>query len=247
MIHWTIVGAGRIGTFLSGISHHHTLVGRSQNLPQDSGPIVVCTRNDDLDAVLGKTQINRRSDLIFVQNGMLNSWLSKNGLTEVTQALLYFAISKRGDLPVDGGGTIVTGPKAQTFVDFLAKGGIKATAVDALVYQQGMAEKYLWNCIFGLLCQAKGSTVGEVVSHHYNDYEMLCNELGALTERGLGISLKPGWIERLAAYSNSISAYRGAVKEWPWRNGWVWSVAQSPLHRSWLQQANVDIAKSIRQ
>ena len=27
-------------------------------------------------------------------------------------------------------------------------------------------------------------------------------------------------LERLSAYSRSIADYRGAVKEWPWRNGW---------------------------
>lgn len=247
MTHWTIVGAGRVGTFLAEIVPQQTLIRRGEVIPYGNGPIVVCTRNDDLDAVLKATPEHRQDELIFVQNGMLISWFEQHGLTNVTQALLYFAISKRGDAPVDGGGTIVTGPKSQEFVDFLANGGINATVVGPLEYKQGMAEKYLWNCIFGLLCQAKGCTVGEVVSKHFSDYDALCNELGVLTAQGLGISLKPGWVERLAEYSNSISAYRGAVKEWPWRNGWLWSLAHSPLHRHWLQVAKVDIPNSVGQ
>ena len=104
-----------------------------------------------------------------------------------------------------------------------------------------MAEQYLWNCLFGLLCQAKRCTVGEIVESHSEDYEALCHELGALTEQGLGIDLKEGWIARLADYSRSISNYQGAVKEWPWRNGWLWNLAQSPRHQYWLEQAGVKL------
>ena len=244
MTNWTIVGAGRIGSFLAGINPHTTLVTRGQQISEGEGPIVVCTRNDDLDAVLHATPRSRHHELLFVQNGMLRRWLRDRQLTSCTQALLYFAISKRGDVPVDGGSTLVTGAQALNFVELLHQGGIQAQVVDELSFQQGMAEKYLWNCLFGLLCQAKGCTVGAVVDTHYADYEALSLELGALTEAGLGISLKSGWIERLAAYSRSIPDYEGAVKEWPWRNGWLWQQAQSPLHQYWLEQAKVSLPET---
>jgi hypothetical protein len=40
--------------------------------------------------------------LVFVQNGYLESFLQSKGLTANTQALLCFAVSKRGLAPVDG-------------------------------------------------------------------------------------------------------------------------------------------------
>ena len=67
-----------------------------------SGPIYVCTRNDDLLDVLNKTPKKRREDLVFLQNGILEPFLNEHGLHDNTQGLIYFAISKRGETPIDG-------------------------------------------------------------------------------------------------------------------------------------------------
>jgi hypothetical protein len=52
-----IVGGGRVGRMLMSLgSGRDVLVGRGQEVPAEpSGPILVCTRNDDLDAVLDAT------------------------------------------------------------------------------------------------------------------------------------------------------------------------------------------------
>jgi len=67
-----------------------------------SGPIYVCTRNNDLDTVINKTPIDRRTDLVFLQNGILTEFLEGKGLEENTQGLVYFAVAKLGDEPIDG-------------------------------------------------------------------------------------------------------------------------------------------------
>lgn len=68
---------------------------------------------------------------MFIQNGMLQPWLDSNGLSGCTQALVYFAVAKLGEAPVDGktrtnpeGLTAVNGPQAQAFSDLLKAGGL---------------------------------------------------------------------------------------------------------------------------
>ncbi len=57
-----IVGAGRVGQALEKMGlGRDVLVRRGEKVPEDStGPIFVCTRNDDLDAVLQATPPSRR-------------------------------------------------------------------------------------------------------------------------------------------------------------------------------------------
>ena len=52
--------------------------------------------------VVANTPEDRREDLVFLQNGMLQPWLDAQGLGDNTQALIYFAVAKLGDKPTDG-------------------------------------------------------------------------------------------------------------------------------------------------
>lgn len=56
-----IVGGGRVGTALRDMGDgRDVLIGRGQPVPADfDGPVLVCTRNDDLDAVLEATPPSR--------------------------------------------------------------------------------------------------------------------------------------------------------------------------------------------
>jgi len=71
-------------------------VGRTDSIEDKGpGPIYVCTRNDDSASVIEKTPSPRRSDLVFLQNGMLGPFLKEYGLEKNTQALIYFAVAKK--------------------------------------------------------------------------------------------------------------------------------------------------------
>lgn len=224
-----MVGGGRIGLALMDMGAD-LLVSRGEPVPEGAGPIWVCTRNDDLDAVLSQTPPARRADLVFVQNGMIEPWLEEKGLGGNTQALLYFAVSARGAPPEDGGGTVAWGPWAQALVARLAVGGIDARVVSRAELRAQAVEKLIWNCVFGLLCEARGASVGELVQGHHAEVEALSLELAAVAERSLGVTLPAGLVERLCAYSLTIPSYRGAVKEWRWRNGWFVAQGGAPLH-----------------
>ena len=236
----TIIGAGRIGTALAALAGTEP-VRRGQPIPDRPGPIIVCTRNNDLAGVVAATPAQRRSDLVFVQNGMLHTWLEERELAENTRALLYFAVGRIGAAPVDGGRSVVTGPHAEAFCALLASGGLRCRAITAADYTGEMVEKFLWNCIFGLLCQRHGATVGEVVSQHHDELTALTRELVGVCDRALGgvaLPIDP-LVARLCDYSMSIADYRGAVKEWPWRNGWLIERERSPLHAALLDDLSL--------
>ena len=240
-----IVGGGRIGTALAQMCQQQgqeaIMVRRGSPIPSEGGPIYVCTRNDDLDSVVGATLPQRRQDLVFLQNGMLQSWLKQQGLDHNTQALVYFAVQKLGDTPIDGGGTVVFGRWADSFAQLLQTAGIDCTVVDRTAYDRQMVEKLLWNCIFGLLSQNLQKSVGAIADQHPSDVDTLVRELAPLATTKLGIQLNPGVTERLCDYSRSVADYRGAVKELPWRNGWFLNIAHTPMHTQWLRQVGIDI------
>ena len=76
---------------------------RESSIPESvTGPIYVCTRNNDLEAIISKTPSSRLQDLVFLQNGILTNYLASKGLSDNTQGLVYFAVAKKGDKPIDG-------------------------------------------------------------------------------------------------------------------------------------------------
>ena len=84
----TFIGGGRIGNALVGMgAGKDVIIHRDDPFPADAppGPILVCTRNDSLDVVVERTPENRRQDLVFLQNGMLEPWLEKRGLADSSQ------------------------------------------------------------------------------------------------------------------------------------------------------------------
>ncbi len=232
----TIIGAGRVGLALAKIAKTAPHArGQSWSKAQP-GPLIVCTRNDDLAGVIQATPPTRRADLVFIQNGMIAPLLKEHGLLQNTQALVYFAVSAKGREPVDGGGTVVFGPWAQEFQSLLGQASLGCTVVDSQSFQRQMVEKLLWNCVFGLLCQRHSASVGTLVQAHRPEIHALNDELQGVAERALDLQLQPGVVQRLCDYSLKIADYKGAVKELPWRNGWFLAQEHSPLHSQWLQE-----------
>ncbi len=244
-----IIGAGRIGGALAALCADKGLAcdlltrEQGQVLAHEVGsPVLVAVRNDDLDPVLERVPKARRGDLVLIQNGMLRPWLRERGLGEVTRGLLFFAVGRRGDRPLPGSPSPFTGPHASAMVTWLTRLGLPAEVVDTPTFAAIELEKLIWNCAFGLLCQVHAVDVGIIVEQHGDELQALVTEMAAIGARTLGVELEVGpLVERLSAYSRSIARYRGAVKEWPWRNGWfVRSAANEglamPTHRALLDR-----------
>lgn len=233
----TLIGAGRVGGALAAAATQHEesciLVDRHrgwESLTTTTGPILVTVRNDDLQEVLVRVPGSRRDDLVFVQNGMLRDWLAQEGLAHATRGLLFFAVPSRG-APIDPGGTSVFwGRHAAVVVRFLTALQISAQAVETRPFAVLELEKLTWNAAFGLLCERFKTAVGVVVEAHAQPMHALLEELIDVGDRALDLGLsaeeRGAMVARLTQYSLSIPSYRGAVKEWPWRNGWFVEQAQ---------------------
>ena len=153
------------------------------------------------------------------------------GLSEIienaTQALLYVAVSKKGAEPVDGGGTVVTGP----FVNFsnpLAK-GISVRWLNGLHTKDGREiclELRVWFALFVFSC-----SVGAVVEQHREQADALWGaEYGSF-------GWMRHWSSGLWPLMSLFHVYlwlQGAVKEWPWRNGWLWDRVQGFEHAHYI-------------
>jgi hypothetical protein len=211
--------------------------------PDQSGPILVATRNDDLAQVVAKTPGPRRHDLVFVQNGMLRPWLEAQGLAAATRGILRLAVASLGSPLVVGEPSLFVGPHAVSVASWFADLGISALAVDEDEFAQLELEKLVWICAMGLLCDAHACSVGRVISDHAAAAHDLVRELGAFAGREIQVKLALDdlW-DAVARYSLTIPNFRASVKEWPWRNGWFVTRAREcgkdlPLHHFWLQKA----------
>ncbi|KAI7836615.1 hypothetical protein COHA_009500 [Chlorella ohadii] len=254
---FVIVGGGRVGQALADMGAGADLmVRRGEAVPADApaGPIVVCTRNDDLQAVVDATPAERRKDLVFIQNGMLQPWLDERGLGDATQVLVYFAVAKKGDAPTDGktdvnpeGLTAAYGPHAAAVAARLHAAGLSCKVLDRPAFACSMLEKLIWICAFMLVgARHGGCTVGEVESQHTAEVSALIGELAAAGSQALGVQLEPGVEARLLAYARSVAHFPTAVKEFQWRNGWFHSLSAAaaaagrpdpcPTHTAWLRE-----------
>lgn len=201
-----IVGAGRVGHVFARAGG--TLVRRGEPIP-NGAPIVVCTRNDDVEAVIAATPATSRASLVFVQNGILRPLLTKWGLRSATVGVLYFAASDLSGNAVPGPPSRFAGPNASVMIAMLRRLGLPAersTDIDG-----DAARKLLWNVVYGVLGEAHDAPVGEVPEE---DVRRLVDELAPV----LGVAPDA---EPLLAYAGSIPDFRASVKEWRWRNGYV--------------------------
>ncbi|KAG9150883.1 hypothetical protein Leryth_003019 [Lithospermum erythrorhizon] len=254
-----IVGGGRVGKALQEMGNGDDfLVKRGEAMPMEfEGPILVCTRNDDLDAVLHSTPKSRWNDLVFFQNGMLEPWFESKGLGDADQVLAYFAVSKLGEPPIDGktdtnpeGLTAAYGKWGSAVAERLLAGGLSCKVLDKEAFQKQMLEKLIWICAFMLVgARHPGATVGVVEKEYRSEVSSLISELAGAAAAEKGLVFEPAMEDRLCAYSRAVAHFPTAVKEFKWRNGWFYSLSEKaialgkpdpcPLHTSWLKELKI--------
>jgi hypothetical protein len=243
-----VIGAGRIGTALHQRAAERgqpcTLVTRDEGWDLLEGgpgaPILVAVRNDDLERVVARVPVHRLVDLVFIQNGMLRPWLRAHGLPIATRGLLYFAVPSRGAPIQPGGVSPFFGQRAPEAVSWLVELGLEAQVVNWPRFCSRELEKLIWNAAFGLLCEHLDTDVGGVCTEHFLELRSLVSELRRVGRAALGIDVPLEFLlHRLCTYSSTIPRYRGSVKEWEYRNGWLVRAAEefrvsTPLHRELL-------------
>ena len=225
-----IIGNGRIGNFLfeSNNKKDVLLGSRGDSIPAATrGPIYICTRNNDLDAIIEKTPADRKEDLVFLQNGILTNYLSDKGLSKNTQGLIYFAVSKKGEKPIDGvtdlnpeGLTAITGKWAGDFAMRMKSAGLSCHVLGYKEWEVAMIEKHIWICAFMAVGAKHKASVGEVEKAHSTEVKELIEELAYAATLETKIVFPPGLSDRLCAYARSVAHFPTALKEFEWRNGW---------------------------
>ncbi len=226
-----VIGAGRIGQALAKAADC-SLVTRHRGwyvLDEAAGdPIAVCVRNDDLGAVLAQVPSHRRSDLVFVQNGMIDPWLEDHGLEGNTRGLLFFAVATRGGPIEPGGISRFTGPHANAMTRWIERLGPRAESIGRRAFAAAMLEKLIWNSALGLLCTRFEVDVGTVLADHADELASLSRELAAVGRVALDIDLDDAaLLANLRAYSGSIPRFRAGLSEWRWRGGWFADTAHA--------------------
>ncbi len=204
-----IVGSGRVGRVLA--RDGGVLVGRGEPIPSGA-PIVVCTRNDDVEGVIAATPAPARGDLVFIQNGVLAPILARWGLLEATQGVLWFAAADRSGRAEPGPPSLFWGRHAEALVATLHRLGLPAEVLpgpEAL--RQAIHHKLLWNVVYGLLGERYGVPVGRVPEA---EVRALVAELAPV----LDVPADPA---PHLAYAASIPDFPASLKEWSWRNGYV--------------------------
>lgn len=248
-----ILGRGRIGTMMhelagrAGVSA--TLLGRDDNdapvaRAHPGRPIVVCTRNDDLEGVLADVHPDNHADLVFVQNGLIQGWLADRGLGGCTQGVLYVAVPTVGAAPTAGGDSLFWGRHATTVAGLMQRAGVSArTTPDQDVYLREAGVKLLWICAFGVIGQATGRPVGELARDEKAAVRALVAELAPVVGHALGVVIPvSAAADEALRYARAIPDYRASLKEWAWRDGAVLAVAEElgvplPQHTAWLARA----------
>jgi len=243
-----MIGGGRIGSL---ISQNAKLLGRNDPISTSidangSGPIFIATRNDVLESIVDDCPASRRKDLVFLQNGHLDNFLESKGLLDNTQVLLYLAVTALGEPPIDGitsvnpeGLTAATGIHSQAFADRLGDLGLKCNVLNAEEYRPAMFEKLIWIATYMLVGTAKDcSSVGQAGAEHTKLVQDVISELVSAISTKEGITFKPGSIERLAAYTDVVSNFPCAVKEFEWRNKYFYDLGDDacPLHNGLLKE-----------
>jgi len=259
-----VVGAeGRIGHLLCGmtegpwrpvpVTRHSDPARLSEPLEGPRAPIVLCTRNDDLDAIVTYVHPSRHADLVFVQNGAIRPWLVQRGLesgpadpfphVEPDRGVLWVAVPKRGDTPVPGGASVFSGHWGPALAQMLDRHGVDACAVERVELAREEAVKLAWICATGLLGSATGEGVGGIDAHHADDLESLVRELFTVLCISPGLDIDAdALVARVQAYSARIPHFPARLKEWRWRNGAVLRTAEAaglgtPVHDHWLERA----------
>lgn len=231
-----IIGGGRVGEALLQMgTGKDVLVRRGEPFPADApaGPIYVCTRNDALKDVIAMTPKERWEDLVFIQNGALLPFLGRELGSDVpvTVLLVYFAVAKKGEAPLDGktdtdpdglSAVNATGKWAGEVESRLTKANLACRVLAEPAFTQAYWEKNIWIAAYMLAgALHEGCKVGEVEAGHRQEVDSLISELAtALTASYPDVKWDHGVLcDRLAAYARSVAHFPTAVKEFEWRNG----------------------------
>ncbi|KAL5185152.1 hypothetical protein HKD37_17G048719 [Glycine soja] len=155
------------------------------------------------------TLFSRWGDLVFFQNGIMESWLESKGLEDANQLTWLWAK------------IIAT---LETIIARLCM--FKSQVLDKEVFQKQMLEKLIWICSVMLVGAPHGGvSVGVMDKEFRSELSSLITELESAASSEKGLTFEEAMEECLCAYSRAIAHFPTVVKEFKWRNGWFYSLS----------------------
>ena len=231
-----IVGDGKIGSMLldfgSRNNHADVLIKRGDVIPETPGPVYVCTPTADLEAVIAACPEEKKVDLVFLQDGMLEPLFQRTGMYGPTQASLWLACLRKGGKPVDGmidgeGLTTVSGKWADAFAMRMGTGNMACKVKQDRDARRSHLEKLVFVSAYNLVGTVHGGiTVGEVAQKHADDVDQLCRELASFVRYTLSVSLFSGLDERLNTYAQKMEFLPTSLTDFEFRNGYFYRYAK---------------------
>jgi ketopantoate reductase len=187
------------------------------------GPVLVCVREEALEAVLPRLAGIASSRLVFVQNGWIRPLLG--ALPEATRGLIWF--TSKGDFFRALRPNLFGGPLAETLADALGRGGLDAVPLDAAAFRAAEAEKMGFNCVVGLPLAVHGLTLGDYLARHADEAEALFHESVTVCARSLGVAADPGWWDAFRRAAEPLGWVKAsAAKALEYRSGAVARLAR---------------------
>jgi ketopantoate reductase len=189
-----VVGMGEVGTrlgrALSEAGAEVLPVTRTngwEGIRHDEGGLVlVCVREEELEALLPRFDGVAPARLVFVQNGWVRPLLQRaagcsRGLIWFTSKGQFFRVLRSSPF---------TGPAAARLAEVLASGGIPTTALDEGRFAAAEVEKMGFNCVVGLPLAVHGVSLAEYLKRLREEAREVFRE--AVGVLGAAAGLAPG-------------------------------------------------------
>ena len=247
-----IVGDGRVGHMMKVNGDNSDVMVRSTSEMKfqinknpggsgKDGPIYLCVPNSALEELVKACPEERHKDLVFMGSGNLGDFLESKGLSDCTQALIYFVISKQGDAPVDGitslnpeGLSCAVGRWAPDLAKRLRKVNMSCNILTPEQFEVSRLERLVWTCSVHLVAKANGlKTIGEVVEQeqYWAQTQDCMRELAAAVHSTTGVEIDGSFYERMRMYTETVGMFNAVVKDLPFRNGYFYELSKKMLNQ----------------
>lgn len=246
-----IGAAGRIGSQFLRLEETSQAIPRGLcpgSCSEAGVPIYVVTPSNCWHELYQLTPLHRRSDLVFVGNGLPPD-------VDITLVVPHYGILRPGERPIpelnDHNPMLPTycyGRHACRVQTLLQRDGIFVEIVDQRTEIRKIAQrKLLWASCMWLLCHDNASpwTVSQVYEKRSSDLRQLVQELWLNSMNGVNTDIEmTRTMAYLKSYSLSIAqavpSKTLALEEAGDRNGFFWRSGTQPLHEQLLKRVGGD-------
>lgn len=162
------------------------------------GDVLVCVREDDLEALLPRLADVEPERLVFVQNGWVRPLLDE--IRGCSRGLIWF--TSKGGFYRHLRPSPFHGPRAAELVEALQRGGLPAEAMDDRSFRAADVDKMGFNCVVGLPLAVHGMSLGSYLDERRDEASRVFAEAVDVLSAAVGIEPDP---EMWGAFVESVA------------------------------------------